>query len=253
VELHRPVLPNRFSWERDGLEAAKVDIPVEPKSLADKGVASTSDNARNMEGGSTVVTTVKPSRTPSPTPANADEGKILADMGSTSPAATFQQNNTAVPPTGFMPPHGDVSDRYNVVHSGPLSSNPVKTWQDIMSVPSQADRIVEFNKARSHYAAADTGLPTILEDFAALHPDVVEASRAGGPTSPVYMYNGPSDQGPGGLVSPVTLGTAPAAMPRHHVNPAQLGAKGKELFATAGKASKGFFSTLKAKGKKVAN
>ena len=123
-----------------------------------------------------------------------------------------------------------------------------------MAVPSQTDRIGELNKARAHYAAAETGLPTILENFASMHPDIVDARLAGGPTSTVYTYNAPADQEAGGLLSPTALGTTPTTASRHHSNPtAHIGAKSKELFATAGKASKGFFSTLKAKGKKVAN
>jgi hypothetical protein len=112
---------------------------------------------------------------------------------------------------------------------------------------------MEFNKARSHYAAAETGLETILEHLASQHPDIVEASRAGGPTSQIFTHDVSSTQDVGGLLSSTALGTTPPSA-RHHNNPtAHLGPKTKEFFATAGKASKGLFSTLKAKGKKVAN
>lgn len=51
---------------------------------------------------------------------------------------------------------------------GPLSSNPVLTWQEIVAVPSQTDGIVELNKGRAHYVAGDPGLPAILENLATL-------------------------------------------------------------------------------------
>lgn len=139
-------------------------------------------------------------------------------------------------------------------HSGPLSSNPVMTWGEIMQMPSQNDRIVAFNTARAHYATSNSGLDTILEDYAPGHPDIVAASLAGGPPAAVYTYDIPSAQDVGGLLSPTAVGTTPAAGQRHHSHTtAQLGPKTKEFFATAGKASKGLFSTLKAKGKKVAS
>jgi hypothetical protein len=256
VELHRPVLPNRFSWERDGIEAAKVDIQVEPKSLADKQQTSSTADTPLADNTSTTLESAEPvvklSRTPSPAPAYEEKGKAVADNRSPSPSSALQPSSTSVPPTASKPVPESSPRRFSA-HAGPLTSNPVMAWDEIREVPSQTERIVEFNKARTHYAVAQTGLETILENFAAQHPDIVEASRAGGPTAAVYTYDVPSAQDVGGLLSPTALGTTPPTT-RTHGNPtAQLGPKTKEFFATAGKASKGLFSTLKAKGKKVAS
>lgn len=125
-------------------------------------------------------------------------------------------------------------------------------WGEIMQMSSQSERILAFNTARTHYATNNSGLDTILENYATGHPDIVAANIAGGPTAAVYTYDIPSAQDVGGLLSPTAVGTT--AIPRHYSHPtAHLGPKTKEFFATAGKASKGLFSTLKAKGRKVAN
>ncbi|KAJ9160821.1 hypothetical protein NKR19_g2857 [Coniochaeta hoffmannii] len=260
VELHRPVLRNRFSWERDGVEAAKIDVQVEPKSLSAKqDTSSTIDThpaeipAADVAASTSAEPMVKQPRAPSPSPAFEVENKAVTDNRSKSPTGSVQPNSPVLSPA-VSDPVPEIGPDHVHLHPGPLSSNPVLTWQEIMAVPSQTDRIGELNKARAHYAAAETGLPTILENFASMHPDIVDARLAGGPTSPVYAYNAPTDQDAGGLLSPTALGTTPTIASRHHSNPtAHIGAKSKELFATAGKASKGFFSTLKAKGKKVAN
>ncbi|OIW30624.1 hypothetical protein CONLIGDRAFT_285249 [Coniochaeta ligniaria NRRL 30616] len=249
VELHRPVLPNRFSWERDGIEAAKVDIQAEPKSLADKpqtsatvGTPSTDMDVKSNDHISEATGTASPAQ---------DKGKGVVRSRSPSPSLTIQQPRTTMMPPTLGQYVSESTSQDSIDHPGPLTSNPVMTFREIMEVPSQADRIREFQKARSHYAAAETGLETILENLVSQHPDIAEASRAGGPTSPMYTYDAPSIKDVGGLLSPTAPGTAPASA-RHH-STAHIGPKTKEFFASAGKASKGLFSTLKAKGKKVAN
>jgi hypothetical protein len=126
------------------------------------------------------------------------------------------------------------------------------TFREILdSAPSPWERTLEFNKARQHYANTNTGLSTILEQLAPDHPDIVAAGGKAGQPSQMYTYNCPSIRDVGGLLSPPPAGTTPGT---HRPNPtAHIGPKTKEFFATAGKASKGFLSTLKAKGKKVAN
>ncbi|KAH8907563.1 hypothetical protein BR93DRAFT_552696 [Coniochaeta sp. PMI_546] len=261
VELHRPVLSNRFSWERDGIEAAKVDIQVEPKSLADKSQTTAPVSTLSTEpasvGPAMNVKLPDPisevTGTPSPAPAYEDKGKGVAQSRSPSPSFSFQQSTATLPPATLGNAVAESSSQGSRVHPGPLSSNPVMTFREILEEPLQTDRIREFNKARSHYAAADTGLETILEHLATQHPDIVAASRAGGATSEVYTHDMPSVQDVGGLLSPTALGTTPPSARHHSHTTAHLGPKTKEFFATAGKASKGLFSTLKAKGKKVAN
>lgn len=247
VELHRPVLPNRFSWERDGIEAAKIDIQVEPKSLTDKpqtpaAVGTSSPQTapiRSMLDVKSADPISEFTETSSPAPAYENKGKGVAQSRSPSPPLTTR------PSTGIMPSTlGNRSD-----HPGPLTSNPVLTLREILQFPFPGDRIGEINNTRVQYATTDSGLEPILEDLADKHPDIVEASRAGGPSSQVYTYEVPSIQDVGGLLSPTAAGATPGST-RHHSHPTgHIRPKTKEFL----KASKGLFSNLKAKGKKVAN
>lgn len=247
VELHRPVLPNRFSWERDGIEAAKIDIQVEPKTLTDKPQTSTAVSTsssepaplRSMLDVKSADPISESTETSSAAPDYENKGKGVAQSRSPSPPAATRPSSGITPST-----LGNPSD-----HPGPLNSHPVMTLREILQFPFPGDRIGEINNTRAHYATTDTGLEPILEDLADKHPDIVEASRAGGPSSRIYTYELPSLQDVGGLLSRTTPG-ATAAPTRHHSHPTgHIRPKTKEFL----KASKGLFSNLKAKGKKVAN
>jgi hypothetical protein len=141
--------------------------------------------------------------------------------------------------------------------NGPLNSHPVLTFRQIMDNPSQTERIDQFNQARHHYATTGTGLDAILEHLSPLHPDiVVQAGRGLGGASQPYAQQ---------LTRTITqdLGAmssaAPQASVRPHVPPnvhaaaTQVGAKTKEFLHGAGKASRGFLSSIRSKSKKVPN
>lgn len=147
----------------------------------------------------------------------------------------------------------DVSD-----FKGPLDSHPVLTFREIMEKPSANERIDHFNKAREYYAAAPSGLDAILEQLASLHPDiVVQTGRGLGAASQPYSHqlSKTTTQEPFGA-QPSTLQTASGRphVPREvQAAASQVGYKTKEFLHGAGKASKGFFSGLKSKTKKVSN
>jgi hypothetical protein len=141
---------------------------------------------------------------------------------------------------------------------GPLDSHPVLTFREITEKPSATERIEHFNKAREYYAAAPSGLEAVLEHLASLHPDiVVQTGRGLGAASQPYAHQ----------VSKTTIqepfgaqpSTVPPASARPHVPrdvqaaASQVGNKTKEFLHGAGKVSKGFFSGLKSKTKKVSN
>jgi hypothetical protein len=141
---------------------------------------------------------------------------------------------------------------------GPLDSHPVLTFKEIMEKSSPTERIEHFNKARQYYATAPSGLEAIVEHLASLHPDiVVQTGRGLGAGSQPYAHQltRTTTQEPFGAQS----STAPSAIARPHVPrdvqaaASQVGNKTKEFLHGAGKASKGFFSGLKSKTKKVSN
>jgi hypothetical protein len=138
---------------------------------------------------------------------------------------------------------------------GPLDSHPVLTFREIMEKSSADERIAQFNKAREYYGAAPSGLEAILEQLASLHPDiVVQTGRSLGAASQTYgpQLGKTTTQEPFGA-QPSTLQTRPHVPRDVQAAASQVGNKTKEFLHGAGKASKGFFSGLKSKTKKVSN
>lgn len=146
--------------------------------------------------------------------------------------------------------------------NSPLDSHQIKSFSEIISNPSQLERIQQFNEARQHYAATGVGLETVLEHLAPMHPDIlVQAGRGLGGASQPYAQqlsrNTALDHG--AIPSPAPQASVRSHVPPHvHAAASQVSTRTKELTKDflhgAGKASRGFFSTLKSKSsKKVPN
>lgn len=238
------------------MEAPQIDDKMEPRALSDSQqtpatAPSSTEKAPAAPGSEDITPGVPTSASPGPQAGSADDNTV-ALARSPSPASTLEPARASSSPV-VSSPSATTAAQPVAAHPGPLDSNPVLTFREIMEVPAQAQRIAEFRRARAHFAQVDTGLQTILERLASHHPDIVQASGVLGRSGPVYNQQLPSVQD---IHSSTTASASPAPVLAHRQHGLQanhIRPKTKEFFTTAGRASKGLFSSLKAKGKKVAN